>query len=231
MSTFALKIIAAATMLLDHIGYGFYSFLPNEVYIILRSIGRLAMPIFCFLIAEGFRHTKCRKKYAIRLFCFALISEIPFDMFFRHAYFDWGYQNVGFTLLLGFMAVWSYDELKRRGYAWMGIPCVIAAMTLAFFIDCDYTFIGVLYIFVFYLFDESKVKKSAFFLIAVAVSIFYGLYDGGSVQFALIKIASSAALIPILLYNGDGGPRSAVVKTGFYAFYPVHLLVLYLIRM
>jgi hypothetical protein len=107
MSSFALKMLAIASMLTDHIGVALRSFMSNDLYLLCRTAGRLAMPIFCFLIAEGLFHTRSAWKYLLRLLLFALVSEVPFDRLFRGEWLEFGSQNVGFTLLFGFCSTAS----------------------------------------------------------------------------------------------------------------------------
>ena len=121
LSGTALKRIACLSMLLDHIGASLLenglfkqgSFWPGDVQLdgVLRLAGRLAFPIYCFLLVEGFLHTHDFKKYALRMLGFALISEWPFDWaFFSGVY--WGHQNVYFTLLLGLLAMKALDTYQ-----------------------------------------------------------------------------------------------------------------------
>ena len=106
-----LKIIALLSMLVDHIGCVLF---PKVTA--FRIIGRLAFPIFAFLIAEGMVHTSNWKKYFLRLFIFAIISEIPFDFITSGKMIDWSHQNVLFTLLLGAMSIASFRTKQNFGY-------------------------------------------------------------------------------------------------------------------
>lgn len=220
MSTFALKLIAIITMLIDHVA----AFLINqetnpELWLVMRSIGRLAFPIFSFLIVEGFYHTKDIKKYLIRLGAFALISEIPFDMV--HGYvLEFSYQNVFFTLFLGLLLVYCMNQVEQKYKKEVIVSNILdALLTFAFcavavILRTDYNLQGILIIVAFYLFRGNKV------LLTVAMLIVNGMF-GGTIQ-ALATIA----MLPIALYNGQKG-RSA--KYLFYIFYPAHLLIIYLI--
>ena len=130
-----LKIIAIITMLIDHIGAGVLGILMvvrglNEAadlnawidanstlvitYQMMRFVGRLAFPIFCFLLIEGFEHTHDVKKYALRLLSFCLVSEIPFDLLFNGKILEFGYQNVFFTLFIGLMVMCGFQSVENQ---------------------------------------------------------------------------------------------------------------------
>ena len=96
INSFQLKWIAVITMIIDHTGAVLF---PDDM--VFRYIGRIAFPIFCFLLVEGFFHTRDVRKYMLRLGLFALISEIPYDLAFRDTVLEFEHQNVFFALLLG----------------------------------------------------------------------------------------------------------------------------------
>ena len=107
LSQEGLKIIACVTMLIDHIGA---VLLPQ--YFSLRMIGRIAFPIYCFLLVEGAHYTKNPGKYALRLGIGMLLSELPFDLAFSRGW-SWGYQSVMVTLLLVFLALKCMERTKN----------------------------------------------------------------------------------------------------------------------
>ena len=308
-----IKLIAIISMLIDHIGAAILArmlivrglldiSMTNDlekqmawlaqngtllnVMQIMRTIGRLGFPIFCFLLVEGFQKTRNVKKYIFRLTIFAIISEVPFDLAFSGTFFAIGYQNVFFTLLIGMAALCAFDFLKRQelskktrvllsaggilllpGYFalfmcdnWAGgfvlqffaicyaiffvltiAVCVLyrlrkgadkawglcvnlaplaVNMLLAHFLHTDYAGIGVLTIAAMYAFREKKVKSMLAGCIALA---------GMCLLFLDIsEIPAFFALIPVAFYNGKRGLK---MKYFFYAFYPVHLLLLWLIAL
>lgn len=146
LSGSALKWIAVGTMLLDHIGavlierqvwpllsetgstvfLGFGMDVWYEIDLALRLVGRLAFPLFAFLLVEGFLHTRNVKTYALWMGAFALASEIPFDLAFRGRFLEFGFQNIFFTLLLGLLAVWGMQEFEEKA-PWAGFLGVLAA--------------------------------------------------------------------------------------------------------
>lgn len=213
MSTFVLKLIAVISMLIDHTGAVLF---PEEVW--FRIVGRLAFPIFCFLIAEGYTHTRNVKRYAFRLFLFALLSEIPFDLLFFDSWFDISGQNVFFTLFLGLCAVWVADILKSR---WP-VPAFLCAglfAAAAQLLCTDYGAFGVALIVAFFLCrDKDFLKTAAFLLLNTGDAL---LND------SMVQLYAAPAVLPILLYNGKPGKYR--MKVFFYLFYPCHLLLLYFV--
>lgn len=172
-----LKWFAVITMVIDHFGASvletyvmnvwgrsplgnLFSDHWNEllrVDRILRYIGRPAFPIFCFLLVEGFLHTRDVKKYAMRLGIFALISEIPFDLAVRGKFFDWQYQNVYVTLLLGLLTIWALKTQKDVWY--LRLVIAAAGCALGELVHCDYGAMGVALIVVLYLMRESRFQQ------------------------------------------------------------------------
>ena len=227
-----LKWLALVTMLIDHIGatiVRYYNRLAgatgniNTIYNILRDIGRIAFPIFIFLLVEGYQHTKSRKKYLMRLLIFSLISEVPFDMAFKNSFWDLGYQNVFFTLSLGFIAIWLMDEIKKRSSLHIKDPAAAFAYSyllfigvtalfclLAEFMETDYHAVGILAISVAWLLKDKRYLQ-------MPVCCLTLLLSSPREWYALI------ACIPILFYNGKRGKQH---KYFSYFFYPVHLLIL-----
>ena len=206
VSGFALKWIAIISMLIDHTGAVLF---PQ--YLQLRMIGRIAFPIYCFLLVEGAAHTKDIRKYEIRLFLFALLSEIPFDLaFFGRPYF--GHQNVFFTLFLGLVVVEQYQKRRQKLSSFL---IFIAAMAAAELLHTDYGAAGIIFILLFYLLYPYAVGKQAAF-----AAMNFLLYGAG------VQAYAGLAAFPMLLYNGKRGPS---MKYFFYAFYPLHLLALYVI--
>lgn len=222
-----LKIIACVTMLLDHIGAVFMPSIVNyNLYYALRIVGRLAFPIYCFLLAEGVAHTKNPVKYGLRLFVGILLAEIPFDLalFGR---FTWDHQSVMVTLFLGFGMALIIQKLDRTKL----VP-VIAFAFLAELFRTDYGAWGVGMIALFVLTRERKDRNMIQTLMLAAICY---LMNSASVPIFGIRVPielfAVLALIPIFLYTGKKSTGSKAVQTMFYLFYPVHLLVLYMITL
>ena len=191
MSTTVLKVIAIITMLIDHLGASGIVPYGSPWYTVCRVIGRLAFPLFCFCIAEGLKYSKNRKKYIVRLFIFALISEVPFDLLFHHTWFSWEGQNVIFTLLFAAIGITVYEQPELLGkimqkyeknpetYAYQNADWVVKYFILAicavlgYVLKSDYSWFGVCLIYVMYFTGRwSKPKRYT----AIAATIIgYGL--------------------------------------------------------
>ena len=217
LSQETLKLIACVTMLIDHVGA---VLLPSVIW--LRAIGRLAFPIYCFLLAEGFHYTKSRKKYALRLFIGMLLSEIPFDLaFFRRPW--WGYQSVMVTLFIALLMMWALDKIPKCLAA---LPFCLAAELL----HTDYAGAGVMVAALFYLTREHPKRH---LIQGLGMIILCYLIGGmeisvGPVCFP-IELLAVLALVPLWLYQGKKRTASRALQWGFYPFYPVHLLALWFI--
>ena len=245
-----LKLIAVVSMIIDHIAYLFIGEgmlapamqagkeLPAflMLYRVMRVIGRIAFPIFCFLLVEGFLHTKSRQRYAIRLGLFALISEIPFDLFISGNKFfvNWEFQNVMITLLLGLIMLELLERLDirkknaldqgRSHISGAFQPELLAQLfviflfcAIAWIVRCDYGYIGIMLTALFYWFrwDRKQMCIMGFLWMAVL----------NQIPVYLPTLALSFVLI--FLYNGTRGRGKS--KYAGYFFYPVHMAALALI--
>lgn len=223
----ALKGIAAALMLTDHVG----AILLPEVPV-LRCVGRLAFPIFAFFIAEGYTHTRDFGRYFRRLAILAVVSEIPFNLE-NGAVFDLTRQNVLFTFCLALLTLRGLEALGReRGFGrWAGCGLVLAAgFAAGELLRTDYGGWGVVTVALLQLCRDGKYAK-LWLLLAMAAVNGLGMGSltmpvfGGEMP---IQIFAVAALPVIWLYNGQAGPKG--LRRAFYVFYPAHLLVLEGIR-
>ena len=228
-----LKIIAMILMLLDHL-WG--TIIPGNQWMTL--IGRMAFPIFAFLIVEGFFHTSDLKKYMKRLFIFGLISEIPFNLIYTGSIIFPFHQNVMFTLLLGLLIINEIDKLKNtKEIKKKIIPILKIFLFLLISIIgfVDYGVTGVLTIVVFYLFRGFKLAWIGQLISLILLYIVF--FEGQSVilnifnheYFLPLQSIGVLSLIFIWLYNGEKGKNNKLIKYLFYSFYPVHMLVIYLI--
>ena len=227
LNGFHLKLIAICTMLIDHMGYTLF---PGVMW--LRCVGRVAFPIFCFLIAEGCVYTHDRKKYAARLLVFALLSEIPYNLMNSGMIWDPYDQNVLWTLLLGALVCWLMDWALKKctplSFVLTG-AVMLAAYWLLEIGNTDYGGWGMLLVAAFYGVHRApsgavvKMIAQAFGLAFFSIGVMGGYLS--------IELWSLVALVPIWLYNGQRGFSPKAVQYGFYAFYPVHILILSLIAL
>ncbi len=229
-----LRFIACVLMLSDHIWATFMSFGDWMTY-----IGRIAFPIFAFQIAEGYVHTSNFKRYALRLLGFAVITEIPFNLFYSSRFFNPYHQNVLFTLLLGLLAIRVIDSLKKNrngkniGLSVLWLLLIAIASVIGF---PDYGFLGMITVVMFYLFRDFPFAWLLQLVGMVLINIVF--FEGQVVPVEIFGKAAEIpiqgyavfALIPIWLYGGRKGKGGKIVQYSFYAFYPVHMLILYLIR-
>ncbi len=205
MTGFQLKLLAMLAMTADHIGAVFFPEIP-----LLRWIGRLAMPVLCFFIGEGLRHTRSPRRYLLRLTGFALLSELPFDLAF-YGGIEWGHQNVYFTLALGLLALWAIQSRGMEGWL-LALTAALAAELLG----CDYGMYGVLLILLLDRFHRARSEQLAG--AALLNLAFFGLQT---------QTLSLIALPLLWLYSGKRGRDD---RRLFYLYYPAHLCVLGILR-
>lgn len=233
ISGFGLHVLAMALMLLDHL---WATVVPGNTW--MTCAGRLAFPIFAFLLAEGFVHTRSVKGYALRLLFWAVVSEIPFDLMYASTAFFPFHQNVLWTFLLALLCMWVIDAVGRRGRKWLTAAAALAMAAggwlLGTLLMTDYFGGGVLTVLVFYLFrgDGRRQRLGQFLCLAwINCSLLAGWELAVPGLGLAIPQQSFAllALIPIWLYRGRQGPHGRAVRTACYAFYPVHMLLLALL--
>lgn len=215
MNTLILKLIALITMIIDHVGAVFFPFEPW-----FRIIGRISFPIFCFLLVEGYFHTRDVRKYSLRLLIFAFISEVPFDLAFSGR-METGHQNIFFTLFLGLIAIYMVDVYFAKKPVF-GMSGLLLAMFLSEFLRTDYGILGILYMLV--IFALRKIAEpQKYILMALLITLLNLMLSGGLQMYSVISV------LYISFYNGKPGPKNSLIKYGFYLAYPLHLLILYLI--
>ena len=219
-----LKYIAFLSMLADHVNKALiYPFLSGEGILqhisdVFDILGRIAFPLFAFFLVEGFFKTGNRKKYLASLLIFGIISEIPFDMALSGVFFEPNSNNIMFTLALMLITIWIIDILKEKmqnmsKYIWypvsfviVGIMCIISMVT-----GLDYEYHAIMIGYLFYIFYNKRV-----------FAIFLG-------YLAIFKeVWSLLGFSLILTYNGKRGKQNKLFN---YCFYPVHLLILGILRM
>ena len=220
-----LKWIALITMFIDHIGAGIFEKSPvfmsghYQIDYLFRSIGRLAFPIFCFLIVEGYDHTRSRFKYARNLLIFAFISEIPFDMLFKEKCIDMGYQNVYFTLFIGLVTIigMGYIEQKNLKVSLL-LELFVAAFGafIAYLMKTDYGEWGVVLIAVIFVTRRNRLAQCLLTVMFMITSPFY-------MDIAMIESLGALSFILVGMYNGER--KGTINKDVFYSLYPAHILL------
>lgn len=216
LSGSALKVIAMISMVIDHIALYLMEY-GTVLYETMRCIGRIAFPVFAFLIAEGFIHTKSRYRYFFTLLGFAVISEIPWYLLNGAD----GTHNVMFTLALGVATLMFLENLLQRSLV-LGFLWTLGMAELASWLGVDYEWRGILLIVILYLFNRHghsfPYSKGMQFFCTFALIMHYGV------------IGAVMACMILYLYNGTRGfVQGNIAKYGFYAFYPVHLLLMHII--
>ena len=232
LSSSALHIIAMAFMLCDH---AWATVLSSQEW--LTCVGRIAFPIFAFMIVEGYFHTRSVKRYLLRLLIFALVSEIPFNLMVGGGAIYPFHQNVMFTFLISLALVWWIDSVRKKGILWKSIIISALAVLTGFIAGfagmVDYYGFGVLTVLVFYFFRGKKwwcILGQIVCMYIINVEGLGGYYYPitiGGFYFELQQQGIALlALIPVWFYNGSRGITAKWFKYFCYAFYPAHILVL-----
>ncbi|MCL2190249.1 MAG: conjugal transfer protein TraX [Defluviitaleaceae bacterium] len=233
MSSFVIKIIAVISMLFDHTRVFFPDTFPME----FRVIGRIAFPLFVFLVAEGFHHTRSPIKFLLRLLAFALISEPIFD-----AAQPWdGWENINFlshtnifyTLFLGGASIAAYKYVQARwNVTSLAILPAVGFAALGHLLTADYGAMGVLFIFALYITKKTQPRLLLWVMAGMCLLLWHNvLWDlAMGVRYAAITyvmVGATVLAVPIAAaYNGKRGINTPWVKWGFYVFYPLHLAAL-----
>ncbi len=231
MDRVQIKYIAIAAMLIDHIAAFFLT--PEKhpaliaLYIIMRTVGRIAGPVMLYFLAEGYSHTSSKLKYGLRLLCFGIISQIPYSLA-RYGKVSTENLNVIITLFMSFLMLAATDRIKNQVFK--GLTVFVFILLTAF---SDWGIIGPLIVWLFYISrDDRKSQIKAYMIIVgiyLASTIAFVIQDSqrwyeGICQIGLVLV------IPLLgTYNGASGKKTVFNKWIFYIFYPFHLLVFLLI--
>ena len=239
INSFTLHILAMIFMLSDHLWIIFF---PNQPW--LYALGRLTFPIFAFMIVEGFFRTKNRKKYLIRIFIFAIISEIPFNLFSSLAMrkvtmLFYPYNNVLWTFLIALCGLNLLEEIENfknldKVIRFLGkITISFISIMMAYLIKSDYLGYGVITVFIFYFFREKNYRNIFFQTISIIILNIFIMPDYefpfnffGKEIFIKVQIFAIFSLPIIWLYNGKQGIHNNFIKYMFYFFYPLHLLLI-----
>ena len=227
-----IKIIAIIAMFLSHLAQSDFLYFLGEKYWMIADIfvfiGRISMPIFCFFTVQAVIYSTDIKKYFLRMLIFALISEIPFDLALNDSLFDFGTQNVIFTLLIGALTIFAIEKVfqseKNDIIKIIFIILIsLVGMPLGNILKTDYSYKGVLAIVLIYLTRNSK--------ISTAMALFVGFFFESEMWGYVIEMTYGFVYLSIpllMLYNGKKGKES---KWLYYIFYPAHLLLIYFLKL
>lgn len=210
LSSFDLKLIALFTMVIDHVGSMFYP----DVYV-FRIIGRISFLLFAFMIAEGSIRTHDINKYLIKLFLWAVISEIPYDLAMFSEVFNITSQNIFFTLFLGLLGIKYIKSCMNVVWKFL---IALSLLIFGFLMKVDYSWYGILLIYLFYLLRDFDIPKLMFTQTLNFIAT-YTIY--------VFQFFAFLGFIPILLYNGKRGRKTGNI---YYSFYAGHLLLLFFIK-
>lgn len=223
-------------MLCDHLWGA--SFVMHDIF---TCIGRLAFPIYAFMIVEGYFHTGSLKKYVTRLFLFAVISEIPFNLVMGSRVFFPIHQNVLWSFLIAIGLI-HWNEKTKSKQIWKRVLVAVATFVIAYIggliTFVDYYHSGILILLTFYFFRGKKWWHYLGQLVCMWYINFEMLGGYGyeitilcNVHFIARQGIALLALIPIWLYQGRQGYHSKALQYFYYAFYPLHLLLLGVLRL
>ncbi|MCL2080988.1 MAG: conjugal transfer protein TraX [Oscillospiraceae bacterium] len=234
MTSFTLKWLAVITMLIDHVGV---ALIPGgtPAYFVCRAVGRLAMPLFAFMIAEGYFYTKNYGKYMSRLIIFAFISEIPFDLILRGRFPSWDNQSIMVTFVVALAGLYFFDRFAAADKRFSALLALLASAFAAQLFNADYGAYGILIVFVFYFYRGRPRLLAAWYSAAVIIFAVLGAVSEmpytNNVILSLLTGFALFSLIPILLYSKHRkkGYTAPVWQYFFYIFYPAHMMILYIL--
>ena len=212
-----LKIVAAVAMLIDHTGIILNNILPQWAYMVFRGIGRISFPIFAFFIVSGFLNTGNFWKYFIRMVVFAILSEVPFDLLTSHSLVNPEANNVMFTFVIALAVLYTCQWGLKNGKEGkvISVAVIIGGMAAAWYLKTDYSWRGVLLIVVIYYAWFYRTAMYALGTIVLCLKV------------AFLGVFAPLAFIFLHFYDGKHGKMS---KWFFYIFYPVHIIILVIIR-
>ena len=232
----SLHIVAMVCMLCDHL---WATVVPGNDW--MTCVGRLAFPIYAFLLVEGYFHTRNLKKYVSRLLLFAVLSEIPFNLAIGSRMFYPIHQNVLWSFLISIGLIHWNETAKQSGKTWKQLAVAGLSILLGYLAGIvtmvDYLHAGILTVLVFYFMREKNWWNRLGQLLClwyinaeILAGFTYEFFIGGHIFSFARQSFALFALIPIWLYRGEQGCRSKALRYVYYLFYPLHLLILGLIK-
>lgn len=223
MSSFSLRLIALLSMMIDHSGLALFPDIG-----LFRCIGRLSFPIYCFLIMQGYLHTRDIRAYGRRLLLLAIVSEIPFDLLIFGRIASPMEQNVLFSLLLGLMALLCADRLAAKPLH--ASAAVMALCMLAMAANVSYGWLAIALCLSMRFAAGNRIRLMLYSGGSLLLYTLTLLLSGVAHSWVLVSLCALFSLIPLLIYNGKRGLRHPAITWMFYAAYPLHLIALVVVR-
>lgn len=236
-----LKIIAIITMIIDHIGYYFYYIMPETVYLLLRIVGRVSMPIFVFLLVQGYFKTSDIKRYIIRLFKYALITQLAIlgVYLINHIFipnYDVGVHkqlNILFSFCLSILLIYMIDKnntISDFKIINIFIKIFVITFIILIYLICkiDYNFIVPVMTLLLYfneIFNNKEYTSSKYKIGLILIIIICAMLQNYIGKFSILSV------IFILLYNGELGRKNIALKRLFYIIFPLQHCTLYILSM
>ena len=223
MSSFSLRLLALLCMFADHAGLALFPSVGA-----FRCVGRLAFPLYCFLLVQGYTHSRDVRAYGRRLLLMALISEIPFDMLIFGRIASGMEQNVFFSLIFGLIAMQSSDALRDKPlYAGFAAAALCMGAMLC---RVSYGWLGVALCLCIHSLYDRRLRMAVWIACILLIYSFSLLLSGVTMSWVLVSFCALLSLLPILCYNGKRGLRVPLLTFAFYAAYPLHIAALLIIR-
>ena len=218
-------------MLIDHTAV---LLLPPEkyptltiLYVIMRTIGRIAAPVMFYFLVEGYIHTSSRMKYIIRLLSFGIFSQVPYSLV-RYREMSWDNLNVMFTLFMSFVMMVIVDKVENKVLRGIVVSTIIFLTVFS-----DWGVMGPFMVWLFYIYHEDRKKQLISYIslsIAQILMSIFMMISGALVWYESIwQIGMILPVILIYPYNGEAGRKNIINKWSFYLFYPLHFVFLWLV--
>ena len=226
-----IKYIAIAAMLMDHTAA--FLLQPEKypaltvLYILMRTLGRIAAPVMLYFLAEGYRYTSSKLKYGLRLLCFGVLAQIPYSLA-RYGDISSSDQNVMITLFMSFLMLVVVDKVKDK--VLKGVVVFIFMILTSF---SDWGVLGPFMVWLFYIYRKDRKKQlisyASLCLAQIAAAVL--IVSAGNIEWYEV-VWQIGLLLPgllIYLYNGEPGTKNIINKWSFYFFYPLHFIAFWLI--
>lgn len=222
LSASTLKVIAILAMTVDHLAW---NYVPTMSLLgqVLHFVGRFTAPIMCWSLAQGYRHTRSVKKYAMRLGIFALVSQVPFALYTRGTVQSL-YFNMLYTLLLGLAAIYVWDKVKSLPLQ-MGLIFGILVLSMW----GDWGFFAVIMCLIFYLLEAIPQWRWVAMGALALIMLLGGPFTIDALAGRVMHLGVMGGMWLITLYNGEKGKSLPGGRWFFYLYYPAHLLAIYLV--